>query len=614
MQNLAVSTTRMKSPPTFPNRRLGSARFQLSQPCSAVLLAGLCLLALAAVSPAKEPDVAVPKSISEFFPFGIWYQGCLTDKGMYEATMAEDIHAMGINFVIANADSNLPPDSPEPTSLSSMLTLADKLGLKVLVGLSPLVKTEILRDIKTPEDFDARREELKAKLAPFVSEANKHPSLYAWWCGDEPNVKGRNVMMVAEKLRQLFVEMDPDTPSFCEGVWSVTERDVKPWLEIIKEPVFMQQVYPFWNSPYRVGIGDFRYGAFKSPPGMSTPTQGELSEAANVAGLPGFQQGAAAVAAEKPKDNEWINVDIVDQYREVRPMIGERRMWPWLQIFRERIQPGWDWRIPTPAEARCQAWIALSQGSTGLCWFGYEYLRNSGDHVQMFPEVKSIIAAVSPLTDVLLDAKVSENIATVKGGGSRYYPNALVETLRDSRGTSYLMVVNRNCEETGNSKVTVSASLPAPKRGKRWLAVDPAANAVVQTGTAKEVVVDLDMRPGEGRMLRLVEDVELKPTIEPDIAQIKVGETVTFTMTGGINSKTTPPGSTSGAAGVKASSGAVAASDGPTFARWSVVGFPAGEIDERTGVFKALKPGRTTIWLRDAGGNTAFTRDIEVVQ
>ena len=530
---------------------------------------------------AEQAAENIPESIRNFFPFGMWYQGCLTDKGMYEPTMADDIKALGINFVIANADSKLAPDSPEPRSLSSMLTLADKLGLKVLVGLDPLVKFEILRDIKTPADFDAKRAELKARLAPFVAEAKKHPSLYAWWCGDEPNVKGADVMKVAEKLRQLFVELDPERPAFCEGVWAVTERDVVPWIEHIKEPVFMPEVYPFWNSPFRVGLGDFRSAAFKQPSSKKDP--------GNVAGLPGFQQGEAAAAAAKPKDNEWISVDIVDQYREVRPLIGERRMWPWLQVFRERIQPGWDWRIPTVAEARCQAWIALSQGSKGLCWFGYEYLRNTGDHVQMFPEIKSIIAAVNPLTDVLLDSKVVENIATVTGGGSRYYPNALVETLRDSNGTSYLIVVNRNCEETGNSRVAVKAKLPKSVTANRWLAVDPATNAVLTPGTANEVALDLDLRPGEGRMIRLIEDYESKPTIEPDInTNIKVGETLAFKASGGVITTK------------------------QTFLRWTVVGFPAGTIDPKTGVFKALKPGQCTIWCRDAGGNSAFTRDIRV--
>jgi hypothetical protein len=89
---------------------------------------------------------------------------------MYEPTMAEDIHALGLNFVIANADSKLAPDSPEPRSLASMLTLADKLGLKVLVGLDPLVKFEILQGIKTPAEFDTKRAELKAKLTPFVEQ------------------------------------------------------------------------------------------------------------------------------------------------------------------------------------------------------------------------------------------------------------------------------------------------------------------------------------------------------------------------------------------------------------------------------------------------------------
>jgi hypothetical protein len=53
-------------------------------------------------------------------------------------------------------------------------------------------------------------------------------------------------------------------------------------------------------------------------------------------------------------------------------------------------------------------------------------------------------------------------------------------------------------------------------------------------------------------------------------------------------------------------------SGGPSFQRWSVVGFPAGTIDAKSGLFKALKPGQCTVWCRDAGGNSGFTRDIRV--
>lgn len=590
--------------PSLPNRHPSPTPLRRSG-IDSLRLTVISSLLMAATSFADRAT----ESIREFFPFGIWYQGCLTDKGMYEATMADDIKALGINFVIANADTNLPPDSPEPRSLSSMLNLADKLGLKVLVGLAPLVKTEILADIKTPAEFDAKRAELKAKLAPFVEEAKKHPSLFAWWCGDEPSARGLEVIKVAEKLRQLFVELDAERPSFCEGVWSVVDRDVTPWIANIKEPVFMPEVYPFWNSPFRVGVGDFRSSGFKPP----TVAPGG-KPVANVAGLPGFQQGAAAAEAAKAKDGEWINVDIVDQYRQVRPMIGDRAFWPWLQIFREKIQPGWDWRIPTVAEARCQAWIALAEGCHGLAWFGYEYLRNSGDHVQMFPEVKSIIASVDPITDVLLDCKVSENIATAVGGGSRYYTNALVETLRDGRGTPYLVVVNRNCEETGNSRVSVKALLPKPKSGARWLAVDPASNAVMAAGADTGISLELDLRPGEGRMVRLVEESQGKPVISPDIATVKVGETIAFKSAGGIGGGSSPRASVADS-GIKASGGAVSGgvvSGGPSFERWSVVGFPAGTIDAKSGLFKALKPGQCTVWCRDAGGNSGFTRDIRV--
>lgn len=524
---------------------------------SARALVLLAILALATAAGAAQDGGS---SLREFFPFGIWYQGCLTDKGIYQATMAEDVVALGLNFAIANADTRLAPDAPDPTSLASMLALADRVGLKVLVGLAPLVKNEISHDITATAEFARRREELKAKLAPFVAEGRKHPSVLAWWVGDEPVCGGVEKVKVAEQLRLLFAELDPDHPGFCEGPWSVIDRDVLPHLQNLSEPVYMPEVYPFWNRPYRVGVGDFRSAGFCRP-----------------------GQGVTG-------DDEWVHRDIVEQYRLVRPHLGGRRLWPWLAAFREatRDPKGWDWRAPLPAELRCQAWIALAEGCTGLEWFGYEHARAFGDHATLFPEIKAVVAAVRPLADVLLDCTVGDNLASVRGGGSRYYESALVETLRDSHGTAYLVVVNRNCEETGNSRVTVQAALPAAQPGTRWLAIGPAANAVVAATDGPGLTLELDLRPGDGRLLRLIAAPEAKPSISPDIRTVKVGEEIRFEASGGV------------------------LATAPFFYRWSLTGFPAGQIDPFNGRFTATAPGLVTVWCRDAAGNAAFTRDVRV--
>lgn len=517
-------------------------------------------IAVGAAAAGAAPDGG--GTLRGFFPFGIWYQGCLTDKGIYQATMAEDVVALGLNFAIANADTRLAPDAPDPTSLASMLALADRVGLKVLVGLAPLVKNEISQAITTTEEFARRRDELKAKLAPFVAAGAKHASVLAWWCGDEPVCGGVEKVKVAEQLRLLFAELDPEHPAFCEGPWSVIERDALPHLQHLNEPVYMPEVYPFWNRPFRVGVGDFRSSGFRSP------GEGEPAEAG------------------------WVQRDIIEQYRLVRPHLGERRLWPWLAAFRETAYeaPGWDWRAPLPAELRCQAWIALAEGCTGLCWFGYEHARAFGDHATLFPEIKAVVAAVSPLTDVLLDGTVSDSLATVRGGGGRYYESALVETLRDSHGTAYLIVVNRNCEETGNSRVTVEATLPAAQAGTRWLAIDPATNAIVAAAGGPGLALELDLRPGDGRLLRLIAAPETKPSISPDIRTVKIGEELRFEAAGGVHATA------------------------PFFYRWSLTGFPAGQLDPFTGRFTATAPGRFTVWCRDAAGNAAFTRDVRVVE
>jgi hypothetical protein len=497
--------------------------------------------------------------VHNFFPFGIWYQGYLTDKGIYQPTMAEDISSIGINFAIANCYTELPPDSPDKASLASMLNLADKTGIKMLVGLSPLIKTQ-LTALK-PAEIDAKHDEIKAKLAPFVEEGRKHPSLLGWWLGDEPITAGVEKVKSAEKLRLIFAELDPDHPAWCEGTWSVLERDAIPHLKNLNEPVYMPEVYPFWNRPYQAGLGDFRNA--------------------------GFVDGSK----KNPKGERWISVDLVDQYKALRPHLAEdRALWPWLASFREASYeaPNWDWRAPTATELRCLAWISLAEGCRGLAYFGYEHMRSFGDHALLFPAIKSIHDSVAPLTDVLLDCRITENIASVKGGGSRYYKTALVETFKDSHSTPYLIVVNRNCEETGITKVSVSASLPKAARNTKWFAVDPATNAIIAVGTSSGIKLDLDMLPGDGKMIRLISSAEIHPAIDPDIKWAKVGDEIPFKVTGGIYPT------------------------GKTFYRWSMTGFPAGTLDKKTGNFKAIAAGRCTIWARDEAGNSAFTRDIVV--
>lgn len=519
-----------------------------------VILVSLCFVLISATCFAQKES----ENLRNFFPFGIWYQGRVTDKGIYQPTMMEDIAALGMNFAIANANTDISPNDPSPASLKSMLDLADRTGIKMLVGLSPLVKVE-LRALK-PADFDARHDEIRAKLAPFVAEGKKHSSVLGWWLGDEPITAGVEQVKSTEKLRLIFAELDDVHPAWSEGPWGVIERDVVPHIANLNEPIYMPEIYPFWNRPYQVGVGDFRSAGFLS------------------------------TGKNKDKGQEWKPVDLVEQFRSVRPLLKDRPLWPWLASFREPTYeaPGWDWRAPTAAELSCLSWISVAEGSKGLGYFGYEHMRTYGEHAELFGAIKSIIESINPVTDVLLDCHVSENIASIQGGGSRYYKTGLVETLRDSHSTPYLAVVNRNCEETGTERITLSARLPKAPAGQSWLAVDCAKNSLLAVGGSSSIKFELTMEPGAGKLVRIISSGEIKPAIEPDIKWVSVGEQIPFKATGGIYPS------------------------GKTFYRWSVSGFPAGTIDAKTGLFTATAVGRCTVWARDEASNSAFTRDVVV--
>jgi len=517
----------------------------------------MAILLLTAVATAGDAE---PVNLKEFFPFGMWVHGTrLTGPGIDHPTVADDLQALGVNFVCTVASTNVPPNSDDGFSVASILKSAQQHNLNVLLMLTPLVKARLSR--MSPDDLRSAAEEAKRELAPFVAEGRKFSSLLGWHLADEP--KGEAKCTTAEIIRQIFAELDPDHPGWTEGGWSVLADSVVPQIRIIQQDVCQPEVYPLWDRPYHCGIGDFRFAGFKPPPD---------------------QQG----------QDDWITLDLVDHYRELRPLLQGRHIWPWIQSFREHYKPpSWYWRSPTPEEVRCLTWISVAEGCRGLCWFGSHHLmRHFGDYAKLSPEIQSLITAVRPLTDILLNTSVVENLAQLRGGGSRYYRSGLVETLRDPDGVHYIVVVNRNCESNGHETLTVQVPAPLPGGSGTLLAVDPADNSVIATHWGTPLFAfSVRLRPGEGKLIRLIHATAALPLdVQPQVKSIKVGESIDFTATGGV-----------GEAGHK-------------YYRWSTSNPQVGSLDPLSGHFMATAAGRCQVRVRDMIGTLATTRDIKVVE
>lgn len=264
-------------------------------------------------------------------------------------------------------------------------------------------------------------------------------------------------------------------------------------------------------------------------------------------------------------------------------------MWPWIQSFHEFYEPpSWNWRPPTPEELRCITWILLAEGCKGLCWFGYHHMRVFGDWAELSPEIKSLVEQVKPLTDILLRTSVVDNSAQIRGGGSRYYDNGLVETLRDPDGVLYVAVVNRNCESNGHETVKVQIGPQDVDGSGTLLAIDPVDNSVIARHRGTPFFAfSLNLRPGEGKLIRLVRAGSAVPlTIEPASKTVKVGESIDFTASGGV---------------------------GPHY-RWSVTNPQVASIDAVTGRLVGLAPGRCVVRVRDMAGILVVTQDIGVTE
>lgn len=424
------------------------------------------LLVLTAAATARSDAI----DLRTIFPFGIWYIGWITESGIDHATIAEDMEALGLDFVVTMASIRVAPDSDDPESVRSVLSAADKRGLKVLLVLRYLIlnRTEQPTLAELLDSGQARE-----LLAPFVEEGRKHPSLLGWSIGNEPT--GEQELQVAEKLRLLLAELDPDHPSWTETPWSVLERDVYPHLRILTQDVFQPEVYPLWNHPYNSGLGDFSRAGFK------------------------------------PQDDsdDWMTVELVDHFREVRPHLCGRHVWPWIQSFGnigETQPPNWDFRAPTPEELRALTWICLAEGSKGACWFSYNHMQAFKSWSVLAPEIKALIAAIRPLTPVLLHLDLTQNIAQASGGGGDYYDAALVETHRHRSGDVFLIVVNRNCRPDGEETVRVTVEDRPLTAGRRWVAAEDVLTGI-RCGARQpdgRLQFGLSLRPGEGRLVRLL--------------------------------------------------------------------------------------------------------------
>ena len=65
-------------------------------------------------------------------------------------------------------------------------------------------------------------------------------------------------------------------------------------------------------------------------------------------GIGDFTKAGSITPKNQQGPHDRITVDLVDQYRQLRPVVKERHIWPYIQAFHmhKHVPSSWDWRPP----------------------------------------------------------------------------------------------------------------------------------------------------------------------------------------------------------------------------------------------------------------------------
>ena len=339
----------------------------------------------------------------------MWCQGWWINYAGIEPgnTTADDIAGLGIKSVNLKAATELygnplAPDASHSKSLRSVLTGCANAGLKPIVMLSPLVKSEL----KALTPAQLRTGDYAANLLqPYIDEAQLDPNLKGWHLMDEPGDIPH--MQTAEELRKIFLELDPDAMPYTEGGWH--QSLLYTMLMLVDVPHAMPESYLFSiGDP----VGDFSGASY---------------------------------------NGSWK--ELTTSYDELESMFPDRIIAPWLQAFSDDLR-----RLPTEAELTCTTWIALAKNAKAIGFFGYSFLKDYGGWATLSPVIASLCDQIDRASDILVRLyPIKPDVSIiVDGGGSTFYSNGIAEPFIDEQGDLHIIAVNRNCTAGAADTITLN--------------------------------------------------------------------------------------------------------------------------------------------------------------
>jgi chitodextrinase len=363
------------------------------------------------------------------FPMGMFEDGNLVTSQTVYNNMVNDLRTRGFDsLMMVNTHS---------TRHGSYLGYTDPMPFNVYMN-----PTYDFDRSWWPDQFPATIEQARIAAAPVVNAWKNHPSFKGYYVADEPGLHQRTKVSL---ISQAFRELDPTRPNF--PVLIGVDR-VGPIFEAARPGRMVIDVYP---CAFRNAIGDFTMNGFG-----------------------------------------YSNLDFVSYIRQAtstRPAGTPL----WIVLQAHKVGDGtqfWHLREPVATEIRCQEWLALGEGATGIFWFIYSSEQGwigLKDNPSLMNECASLNTRVGPLRETLKGLHRVTNQFTVTGAGPRPHYSS---TLENSNSTKkYVVIVNRDCVNAQNLQFT---------SGNTGRLKDLESGVIVDQGTA------VNFRPGDGRIYELV--------------------------------------------------------------------------------------------------------------
>lgn len=278
-----------------------------------------------------------------------------------------------------------------------------------------------------------------------------HPSLIGYHIIDEP---GLDKLTKTALLNQAFNELDTENPA--APVLIGTDR-VGPIFDASNPPVMIIDLYPCgYNKP----VGDFNMSHWG-----------------------------------------YSHLEAVDYFQYVSQTKPQGvPLWLIMQSHNFQTQL----REPVPAEIRCQHWMAVGEGATGMIWFIYT---SSGDPSQdwtglydnppLYNTVAELAGRTIPLKSTLLNLERAADVFQVSSSG-----NAYISTLRTTDASQYYAVTcNLDCVNTRALTITSNRMTGVLRN--------------IETGSVYQLGDPITLSPGYGGIFELLAELDEESPTAP---------------------------------------------------------------------------------------------------